>query len=65
MDNDTVELAALMAEISSIKADVEGMKTENKQREKNGEPLAYTEKHFSDLAYQINIIAQKMRLLKH
>lgn len=64
MDNNTVELAALMAEISVLETDVEGMKAENKHREINDESMAYTENDFSYIAQQMADIAEKMRKLK-
>jgi len=59
----TPQLAALVAEMEAVKARIEAMKAENKDREQRGLSIAYTESSFFDEADSLMKIAEIMRQL--
>ena len=57
------ELHALIAEMSGVVANIEGMKADNIQREINGASLAWAGDCFVDAQFQLEALALKMRAI--
>ena len=55
------QMYALIAEMNSINAKVEGMKSENTTRESKGYSLAYDDEAFCDAARRLDAIACRLR----
>jgi hypothetical protein len=58
---DIAGVLAEFADVIRLQTETMGMKAENKQREMNGESLAYTEKDFLYVAAEIETKANNMR----
>ena len=52
---------ALVAEMHSINASIEGMKAENTTRESQGYAMAYDDKAFNDAGKELEVIATRLR----
>lgn len=56
-------LAVLIARMNRVMVEVEGMKAENKQREMQGESMAYWEDSFCIKASELEQIEQELMIL--
>lgn len=65
MDEATIRMQsnmyALVAEMNSVIASVEGMKAENMQRSALGQSMAYTEESFAIREVDLMVISRRLR----
>ena len=54
---------ALVAEMEATKANIEGMRAANMQREACGDAMAYSEDHFQGAANDLAAIADRLRVI--
>jgi len=55
------QMFALVAEMHSINASIEGMKSENTTRESQGYAMAYDDAAFNSCCKELEVIAKRLR----